>query len=54
MNTDLNALGTEYDALLSKPDKTGDDYHRLDVIEGLVWHYHGFSVATGELRANAE
>ena len=50
MEDDLYNLGIEYDELLQKPNKSDRDYFRLDCIEQIVWRYHGFNIATGELR----
>lgn len=47
MNTYLNELGTEYDELLLKPDKTDEDYRRLDNIETLCWSHWGYDVKDG-------
>jgi hypothetical protein len=45
MQTELNALGIEYDWLLVKSDKTVEDYIRMSQIERLVMSDYGFSIA---------
>ena len=47
MNPYLNALSIEYDGILLKPNKSAEDYRRLDNIEAICWAQWGYDIKDG-------
>lgn len=48
MNTELEAMQVEYDDLLLRPEKSDEDYARIQAIEDRLASRYGLYVFNGE------